>query len=298
MNHTYIVIPQWQGSSSPRALGLIAGAEAVRAELLPASADVRLVPVPTAETATEDPSGHGSVRRLDALARVRADATALLADVNGVTITVGGDCAADQPSVERALRRNSSGDGNGSSDGNGMALVWLDAHGDINTPASSPSGAYHGMVVRGLLGDGPAELAAPPDARLTPDRLVLAGTRSLDAGERTFIEATGIRMLPVAELTPDALVAAVRATGARSVYVHIDLDVLDPAHIAGIGFPEPGGLSPDRLVELVGAVREAFDFAGGAVTEFCPDSPAGTTATARDLDTVRRILTALAGAQP
>jgi arginase len=173
-------------------------------------------------------------------------------------ITVGGDCSVDLSPISAARRRW----------GDDLAVVGFDAHGDLNTPGSSPSGAFHGMVLRTLLGEGPASLV--PECALRPEQVVLAGTRVLDAGEEEFADRVGIRRLAPAQLvTPERLLAAV---GAARVYVHIDLDVLDPAVFGAVGFPERGGLSFGQLAGAMRASRSRL--VGVGIAEFMPRSPA------------------------
>ena len=232
-------------------------------------------------TTVEVPSGAGSsqesgVDRLSSIEQVRDGMRAALGTQTGPTITIGGDCGVELAAIEHA---NSRGD---------IAVVWFDAHPDINTAASSPSGAFHGMVLRTLLGDGPAQLV--PASPLLPSRVVLAGTRALDDSESDFIDASGIRLLGPNEITPDNLVEALLATGAASVYLHIDLDVLDPSEFASLGFPEPFGLSLAQLLELIDAARRALPLAGAGITEFAPSSP---SATSDELPVILRVIGAL-----
>ena len=204
-----------------------------------------------------------------------------LANETGPVIVIGGDCAADLAPVQRAAAAH-PGD---------LALVWLDAHPDLNSRETSPTGAFHGMVARALLGEAPDGLVSAGDRMIAADHLVLAGTRALDDAEAEFVSSSGIRMLGVDELAdPDALVAAVAETGATTVYVHVDLDVLDPQEIGCVGSPEPFGVSVDRLTAAVRALRARFDFAGGAITEFAPASIADAEG---DLPTILRILGAM-----
>ena len=199
-------------------------------------------------------------------------------------VTCGGDCAADLASVQHAVASHPAGS---------VAVVWFDAHGDLNSVSTSPSGAFHGMVVRALLGDGPDGLAATGPARLHHEQLVLAGTRALDEGESAFVDRIGIRVVgPDGFADPQTLVAAVEATGASGVYLHIDLDVLDPAAVDGIGFPEPFGVSPEQLSDAIRALRARFELVGAAITEFAPESP---EAAGRDLPVILRVLGALTG---
>lgn len=275
---SFLVVPQWQGSGSSRAMRLIDGAEAIHGDL-PAARTHR-VPVPAA---AGESLGTG-VNRFSSLAAVREAAEAELALLEAPVVTVGGDCGAELASVQHALAAHPEGS---------VAVVWFDAHGDLNDVASSPSGAFHGMVLRALLGDGPDGLASTGPARLSPDRLVLAGVRALDDGESAFVQSSGIRSLSAGELEdPEAIVNAVAATGATAVYLHVDLDVLDPSAIDGIGYPEPFGVQPERLTEAIRALRRRFELAGAGLMEFAPESP---EAAGRDLPVILRILGALTG---
>ncbi|MEU0249145.1 arginase family protein [Streptomyces sp. NPDC006235] len=226
---------------------------------------------------------RGGVQSADVLARHLVAVRAALAEVPAgePTVTVGGDCGVDLAPVEAAL----------SAFENRLAVIWFDAHGDLNTPESSPSGAFHGMVLRALLGDGPEGLR--PARSLSADRVVLAGARSLDPGEQALVESRGIRHLGVEQLAdPGPLLAAVRATGAEAVYVHIDLDVLDPTVFPAVGTPEPGGLGVEELVGAVRALTEEFTLAGLALTEYERAAAAG-----QEEAVLRRIVEGLFGAE-
>jgi len=248
---TLIEVPQWQGSATPTARRLEQGA-ATLAGMIPAARHLK------ADVVTEAGIARHGVDRLDALVHnLQATRAALAKAPGATTVTVGGDCAVDLAPIEAALARY----------GERLAVVWLDAHGDLNTPASSPSGAFHGMVLRSLLGEGPQDLR--PLRTLAPRQVVLAGARALDPEERTFIDSSGIRHLTVAALAdPATLADAVAATGASAVYIHIDLDVLDPQHFDAVGTPEPHGLSPSGLTAAVRALGARFRVVGLALTEY------------------------------
>ncbi|WP_223695009.1 arginase family protein [Leifsonia poae] len=272
----FLVVPQWQGSGSSRAMRLIDGAEAIRGDL-PASATTT-VAIPAS---AGDSLGTG-VHRFSALATVRDAVLAELTVLDEPVITIGGDCGADLASIQHVVAGREPGS---------VALVWFDAHADLNDVASSPSGAFHGMVARALLGEGPEQLASTGAAVLTPAQLVLAGTRSLDDGESEYIESNGVRLLAADTFAdPAELVAAVESTGASAVYLHIDLDVLDPATIDGVGSPEPFGVQPELLVAAVRALRSRFEFAGAGITEFAPES---VEAAEQDMPVILRILGSL-----
>ncbi|WP_382305265.1 arginase family protein [Herbiconiux sp. UC225_62] len=130
------------------------------------------------------------------------------------------------------------------------------------------------MVLRTLLGGGPAELA--PEPILDPGLVVLAGTRALDDAEADYAEAAGIALLsPDRFDTAEAVIAALRDTGATEVYLHVDLDVLDPSEIDGVAFPEPFGVTTAQLTAAIRAIREEFTVVGAGITEFAPLRPRG-----------------------
>ncbi|MEV5349299.1 arginase family protein [Streptomyces achromogenes] len=249
----YVVeVAQWQGSGAATAPRLREGAVRL-AQLIPAGRR-RTVPLDVGAGRT-----LGGVRNADVLQRHLRAVRAALADVaaDDLTVVVGGDCAVDLAPVEAALRAF----------GDRLALVWFDAHADLNSPESSPSGAFHGMVLRALIGDGPEGLR--PVRSLPGGRVVLAGARSLDPGEQDLVGRRGIRHLGVEQLAgPGPLLDAVRATGADAVYVHIDLDVLDPRIFPAVGTPEPGGLGVEELLAAVRALTDEFTLAGLALTEY------------------------------
>ena len=277
MPATFVVVPQWQGSVSARAMSHADGAVAIQGDL-PSSATVVVdVPVEAGESL-----GTG-VRRYSTLVRVKELTTLALAGVAGTPIMIGGDCGAALAAVSFAA-------GRANTDG-GMALLWLDAHPDLNTPETSPSGAFSGMVLRAITGEGADGLAASPDEAVPPSRLVLGGIRAIDDGEQSYIDEHDITVLTADRLgDPAAVLAALEATGATRVFVHIDLDVLDPSALAGLSYPMPFGVGAAELAAVVRAVVERFPLAGASIAGFSPASP---EVAGDDLPTILRLVGAL-----
>jgi arginase len=128
--------------------------------------------------------------------------------------------------------------------------LWLDAHGDLNTPETSPSGNVHGMplaAVLGICGDTFARDGLRVPA-VDPKRVALVGVRSLDPGEQALVRELGIAVYTISDLDrrgvePVMEEALERIAGASFVHVSVDLDVVDPEVAPGVGNPVRGGLS-------------------------------------------------------
>ncbi len=129
-------------------------------------------------------------------------------------------------------------------------VVWIDAHGDLNTPATSPSGNVHGMVLAaalGLAGDSFTRDGWPLPA-VAPGKLALVGVRSLDDGERDLLRTLDAKVLTMSEVDrigvePCMREAIAHAAGAAFLHLSLDLDAVDPDYAPGVGTPVRGGLS-------------------------------------------------------
>jgi len=259
----FVVVPQWQGSPSSRAMRLAEGATALRGDLPPQATREVAVPLEAG-----DDQGTG-IARYSSLQLVRERLGDVLGDLDGPAVVIGGDCSVSDAAVRHAAEHHP-----------GAALVWFDAQPDLNTPASSPSGAYSGMVLRSLIVDGPADAS----------RTVLAGARSWDPEEDSFATEAGIARVDAAAVDAETLVAAVEATGADAVYLHIDLDVLDPAELLGLLEPEPFGVPASRLTAAVRALVGRFPLAGATIASY---APTGEGDVAEDGPTLLRLIAAL-----
>ncbi len=129
-------------------------------------------------------------------------------------------------------------------------VIWIDAHGDLNTPESSPSGNVHGMVLAAALGlCGPAfERDGWTLPAVEAGRISLVGVRSLDDGERELLKRLDAKVFTMSEIDrvgiePCMREALAHASGPNFVHVSLDMDVVDPEHAPGVGTPVRGGLS-------------------------------------------------------
>lgn len=275
-----ILLPEWQGCGADTAVA--SGARAI-AGLFGPGAFVE-VDAPPAETLTL----ADGVLGLPSIAP-RAERTLELLRARGPAriFTVGGTCGVELAPVSYLNDRYHGH----------LAVVWLDAHADLNTPDTSPSGRFHGMVLRTLLGSGPAPLTKLVTRPLTAVQIVLAGTHDLDRDERIFVSNSAISMLSPADLlVPGRVVGRIRAGGFTHVYVHLDLDVIDPLELPDVAVPVPGGVSMDNVADTLRELASAFAIVGFSVVEFRPRSVDGLPKVSRLLQRSGIAIGAMAGA--
>ncbi len=240
-------VPQWQGAVNERASGIPEGCLAL-AGLAARILDLRVNHV--YQDRQTSPLEGGLANRSALTGPNRAAQQEAVAGSSGPILTIGGDCGVELEPLRAGRRRY----------GAGLAVAWFDAHPDLNTPQSSPSGAFHGMVLRALLGEGDPEFTASP--ALEHGRVALVGTRAVDPSEHAAIDRG------LATQTDDA---AMSLRDASHLYVHVDLDVLDPTEFEGLNYPEPGGLSIAELVVALDSLG-GFNVVGAGITE-CVGSP-------------------------
>jgi arginase len=174
-----------------------------------------------------------------------------------VPVIAAADCSIAVTTLPAALRHRPD-----------ARVLWLDAHGDYNTPDSSGSGYLGGMCLAGACGEWDAGLGET----IAAERLVLAGVRDLDEGERELLERSEATVIGASVV--ETLVAVKNALDGAPVFIHLDLDVIDPEEFPATAFPAPGGLSSDKLYDLMEAVAEDSELVGLEVTAFeAPDDP-------------------------
>jgi arginase len=167
-----------------------------------------------------------------------------------VPVMLASDCSVSLTTLPAAIRNRPE-----------SRLLWLDAHGDYNSPDTTGSGYLGGMCLAGACGVWDAGLGEP----VPPERVVLAGIRELDPGERELLESSPATVIGAS--TVETLVAVKNALDGAPVFIHLDLDVIDPEHFPA-AVPAPGGLHPDRLYDLLDSVLEDCELAGIEVTAF------------------------------
>ena len=129
-------------------------------------------------------------------------------------------------------------------------LIWIDAHGDFNTPDTSPSGNIHGMPLAVLIGEGHDSLVniGRPGAKIHPENVVMIGQRDLDAKEKERIKKTGITVFTMRDIDEQGISsvankALMKFIHLKRIHLTVDMDALDPVEAPGVGTPVPGGIS-------------------------------------------------------
>ena len=193
-------------------------------------------------------------------------------------VVLAGDCSVCMTTLPAALRERPE-----------AKVLWLDAHGDFNTPETTPSGFLGGMALAGACGQWETGLADP----ISPGSVVLAGVRDLDPDERVLLERSDATVIGASVL--ETLVAVKNALDGAPVYVHLDVDVLDPEG-APVQDAVPGGLAADKLYDVLEAVVEDSELVGFEVTAF--DMPDDADERDRAADLVMHVIEPLLAAVP
>ena len=213
--------------------------------------------LPTPERATKT-RGHERKRYIREISRVcqrlfHTMTTSL--DAGALPVVLGGDHSLAVGSVA-AVAAHARGSRQT------LGLIWIDAHGDMNTPDTTLSGSVHGMPLAALLGSEPKELAqiGNPSPKVAPSRTVLVGVRDLDPSERERVLDSGMHVFGMNDIDREGLATiaeraiALAGTGTAGLHVSLDLDVCDPTIAPGVGTPVKGGLNyreAHMLMELI-----------------------------------------------
>lgn len=158
-----------------------------------------------------------------------------------------------------------------------LAVVWLDAHGDFNTPSTTISGYLGGMPLAMLTGREPELFCTALELRPVAETdVVLADARHLDPAEREALTASRVCHVPA---EPAAITSALGAIGRKPVYLHLDIDVIDSAQLPGLRFPSTPGPSFARIAECLTAVCAAADVRAACIAcAWLPDRVGDQTA--------------------
>ncbi|WP_159477746.1 arginase family protein [Dyadobacter sp. 3J3] len=188
-------------------------------------------------------------------------------------VLIAGDCASEIAPIDYL---NSRYDGQ-------LTVIWLDAHADLNTPESSPSGHFHGMPLRLLLDGGFDGVPLRTSMRVKSQQVILAGLRDPDAPEQVYIIQNSISVLNGMLGWKQKLLDLVAEKISTYVYIHLDLDVLDPASFPCVKCPTPAGFDSKELNACLNQILDNYCVVGMALTET-------TARTQEELEPIKDIL--------
>jgi arginase len=160
-----------------------------------------------------------------------------------------------------------------------LGLIWIDAHMDAHTPQTTPSGAWHGMPLAGLLGYGDPKMAQLFEKTpvLFPEHLCLIGIRSFEEGEAKLLDELNVRIFFMEEIAQKGMRAVMRAAidhvkrGTKSFGVSLDLDVMSPEEAPGVGSPESNGIPFRDLLEALKLLPQEDHLVAFELVEYNPE---------------------------
>lgn len=158
-------------------------------------------------------------------------------------------------------------------------VIWIDAHTDINTQDTTPTGNIHGMTIASLLGMGNASLSAMcrSGAKIKPENIIYVAARDIDEGEEIIIRENDISVIRMDVIKNDGVETAclqlqkiLNNIDAKNIYLSIDIDVIDPLIAPGTGVPVPDGINKDILFKFIEVIAQTGKVYGAELVEVNP----------------------------
>ena len=197
------------------------------------------VPIPLREADSQPPTDD---KYLGEITQICTDIHTMgkqAVDAGDFPLFIGGDHSVSVGPVSAVAREDEP-----------TGLIWVDAHGDFNTPETSPSGNIHGMPLAALIGEGHDNLVniGFPGAKIQPENVIMIGQRDLDVEEKRRIKASGITVFTMREIDEQGISAVaskamMQLVRLKRVHLTVDMDALDPVEAPGVGTPVPGGIT-------------------------------------------------------
>lgn len=270
MKHLNLFFPEWQGYAENNVVQV--GATAVKDHF--SDLKFETIEIPESE---ELPLENNIIGYRANLRNLAASKAILDKHQPDSTFLIGGTCASEIGPVSY-LNSRYKGD---------LAVLWFDAHGDLNTPDSSPSKHFHGMPLRTLLGESDEKVVEKLFSQLKTNQVFVIGGRDIDTPEKDLIDNSDITLYTPAEVENISdLVGDIQARGFQNLYIHIDLDVLEPKEFAHLLLPIANGVPVSQLKELLMSLVEHFNVVGSSIVEYVPKG-------AGDLQTLEQLVSIL-----
>lgn len=264
-----LIYPQWQGGivdhwmpdipADDASRGYYLGAQLL--QLLAPESSQQTVEVPVSLDINDRETEKGISARRVILKQTKAALAKLREYQPDRIVTLGGECSVSVVPFTYLAEKYPDD----------VAVVWIDAHPDINLPYDEYKG-YHAMALTACLGMGDEEIIGMMPGKFDISKALIVGLRSWDEGMKERQAELGIKGLSSSEVADNSEAAMewLKATGVSKVVIHFDLDVLDPAEIiAGVGV-EPNGMKINEVVRLINDIASAYDLVGFTIAEPMP----------------------------
>lgn len=264
-----LIYPQWQGGivdhwmpdipADDASRGYYLGAQLL--QLLAPESSQQIVEVPVSLDINDRETEKGISARHVILKQTKAALAKLREYQPDRIVTLGGECSVSVVPFTYLAEKYPDD----------VAVVWIDAHPDINLPYDEYKG-YHAMALTASLGMGDEEIIGMMPGKFDVSKALIVGLRSWDEGMKERQAELGIKGLSPSEVADNSVAAMewLKATGVSKVVIHFDLDVLDPAEIiAGVGV-EPNGMKINEVVRLINDIASAYDLVGLTIAEPMP----------------------------
>lgn len=264
-----LIYPQWQGGivshhmpdlpADDASKGYYLGAQLLN--LLAPESQQKAVEVPISLDINDRATENG-INSYRALLKQTKDALSILSENNpGRIVTLGGDCAVSVvPFTYLASKYPDD-----------VAIVWIDAHPDINLPYDDYKG-YHAMALTACIGMGDEKIVNILPAKIDKSKALIVGLRAWDTGMKERQQELGIKSLSPAEVADNSstVIQWLKSTGVSKVVIHFDLDVIDPKEmIAAVG-TDPDGMKIDEVVRVINDISGEYDIVGLTIAEPMP----------------------------
>ena len=261
MKDITLVFPQWQGSIDNEALykGALVLADGING--LPSVQQVPTAPFRELEAGGDIAGKDDIIKQLQEAVRT------LEREQSDRVLLLGGDCSTETGPVSWMARKH----------GENLALIWFDAHPDLNTPASSKSGRLQGMALSAILGNAGEEITETMVKPLSPRQVFCAGTRTFDPPELQFIVNSKMPFFGPGELERDPawLAKQITKAGFSRVYIHLDVDAINPMGFNHGKPAPPAGLPFGNVLKIIEELAQKAEICGLGITEFHPGSERG-----------------------
>lgn len=264
-----LIYPQWQGGivdhwmpdipADDASRGYYLGAQLL--QLLAPESSQQTVEVPVSLDINDRETEKGISARRVILKQTKAALAKIRENQPDRIVTLGGECSVSVVPFTYLAEKYPDD----------VAVVWIDAHPDINLPYDEYKG-YHAMALTACLRMGDEEIIGMMPGKFDVSKALIVGLRSWDEGMKERQAELGIKGLSPSEVADNSEAAMewLKATGVSKVVIHFDLDVLDPDEIiAGVGV-EPNGMKINEVVRLINDIASAYDLVGFTIAEPMP----------------------------